>query len=146
MPTIPYNHLIFNESPVPRLTIICYNGSMNTSAKGRNAEQIAIDFLHRNGYAIIARNVHTSHAGELDVVAKKEKMLYFIEIKSSTRPEIAPEFNFTAQKQKHLLHAIQLYLLRNHLDGEHPWQLDLIAITLSNGQPMITHYPNILFA
>ena len=44
-------------------------------------EQVASTYLESQGYEILARNYHSRH-GELDLIATKNKGLYFIEVKT----------------------------------------------------------------
>ena len=48
---------------------------------GNKGEDIACDFLINNGFRIIGRNV-SNKLGEIDIVAKRNKTLHFIEVKS----------------------------------------------------------------
>ena len=72
-------------------------------------------------------------------VAEKDGMIYFIEVKSVSRPnlrevtretldEYHPEDNMHPWKLKRLSRAIQTYLLDKKLDCD--WQLDLITVRI----------------
>jgi len=56
---------------------------MNTRSKGNVGEDIACKFLRDNGFTIIARN-YMRKWGELDIVAQKDSVLHFVEVKSIT--------------------------------------------------------------
>ena len=49
--------------------------------KGKNGENIAKNYLKKQGYRIIDTNYKTK-IGEIDIVAMKDKVLSFIEVKS----------------------------------------------------------------
>ena len=53
---------------------------MSTTLTGKWGEALAAEYLRKNGYQIVAANYH-SRFGELDLVAKKKKILAFIEVK-----------------------------------------------------------------
>lgn len=55
----------------------------STKEKGNQAEEIALLFLKRQGFSVIEKNFH-SRFGEIDIIASKEKQLFFIEVKSSS--------------------------------------------------------------
>lgn len=55
---------------------------------GRLGEDIAADFLEKNGYRIISRNLHLSR-NELDIIAEDEEYIVFVEVK--TRSCLYPE-------------------------------------------------------
>lgn len=52
---------------------------MSTSA-GRQAEQIAADFLRKKGFKILAQNWRTRWC-EIDIVAEHKEAVYFVEVK-----------------------------------------------------------------
>jgi putative endonuclease len=52
-----------------------------STARGRRGEERAARYLARRGYAILARNVRIA-SGELDIVARKDQLLAFVEVKT----------------------------------------------------------------
>jgi putative endonuclease len=48
---------------------------------GLHGEQIAAEHLQRLGYEVLARNVRTRH-GEIDIVAREQAALVFVEVKT----------------------------------------------------------------
>src|SRR3990167_3723300 len=112
---------------------------------GQSGEDIACEFLMKQGYAILERN-YTKKWGEVDIIAEKEGKLHFVEVKSVSRetledvtPDLPaqagtldqyhPEDNMHPWKLKRLARTIQTYLLSKHLDEE--WQVDLLVVFLS---------------
>ena len=49
--------------------------------KGNLAEDTACGFLYDNGFTIIERNFY-SRFGEIDIIATKDEVFHFIEVKS----------------------------------------------------------------
>lgn len=79
---------------------------------GNHYEDQAVEYLLAQDYRIIARNV-TYRFGEIDIVAEKESVLVFVEVrKRDPGYGIAPEETLTFPKQQRLLKAIQAYLAR----------------------------------
>lgn len=104
--------------------------------KGKRAEEEAIAYLKRKGYSILERNYFTRF-GEIDVVAKKDGFIVFIEVKSSKAWDA--EYNITLHKAKKLYKAAMVYLSRKGF-VDLPFRFDLIAINGGN----LNHYENIL--
>jgi len=52
-----------------------------STEKGRKAEDAACDYLKKHGYDILDRNRRLGR-GELDIVALKEDLLVFVEVKA----------------------------------------------------------------
>ena len=104
---------------------------------GDFGEDIACEYLRRRGYEVICRN-YLRKWGEIDIVAKINGIIRFVEVKSVTC-EISdnnvpcgtyrPEENMHPQKLRRLSKAIQTYLLEEKLGGV-AWQLDLITVRI----------------
>jgi len=77
---------------------------------GDIGENIACEFLKKRGFVIIEKN-YSKKWGELDVVAKGEDGLHFIEVKGTSSPGARPEENVHRWKQKRLHRAIQTWFL-----------------------------------
>ena len=95
---------------------------------GKEGEKLAIKFYEERGYEILERNWR-HHPWEVDVIASKADILYFIEVKLRSNAEFGfPEENVSKQKIKNLISASGEYL---HL---HPqWQkiqIDVLAINV----------------
>ena len=58
----------------------------DTNFHGKKGEDITADFLRKNGFIIFKRNYHSRY-GEIDIIAQKDDLLLFVEVK--TRSEDA---------------------------------------------------------
>lgn len=100
---------------------------------GQIGENIACMFLKKHGYAIIDRN-YRKKWGEIDIVAKKDRVLHFIEVKSVSykvnHETHQPEENVHPWKRKRLARAVQTYILANKVSDETEWQIDVLAVFL----------------
>ncbi len=81
---------------------------MHTKAKGNIAEDKGCEYLRSRGFRIIDRNVY-NRFGEIDIVALKDQVLHFVEVKSALTYEQAVN-NITASKLQKLNRTIQTYL------------------------------------
>jgi len=91
---------------------------------GKSSEYLACEFLLKNGCEILARNF-SSKFGEIDVIAKKDGVLRFVEIKA-TQGDYEAEYRLTPAKFNKILKTIDFYLLQNGANAD--FQVDLIAI------------------
>lgn len=98
----------------------------NLGAKG---ESLALQFLRKNGYKIIARNF-SCRFGEIDLIARQEKVTVFIEVKTRGSDSFGlPQEAINKEKIKHLWQSAQFYIKKHaHSDGE--FRFDLVAIIL----------------
>ena len=77
------------------------------------AEQIAEQYLLKNGYRILERNVR-SRRGEMDLVAMQGETLVFCEVKSRQGVgELYPGDSIHARKQGRLIRLAAGYLQRH---------------------------------
>jgi len=90
---------------------------------GNRAEEIACEWLKEQGCHILERNVY-SRFGEIDIIAEREGVLHFIEVKSGTTFE--PIYNITPVKLAKLLRTIEHYLQKRRWDS--PYQLDALIV------------------
>jgi len=111
-----------------------------TQKIGEIGENAATEFLKENGFSIVDRN-YTKKWGEIDIIAEKSNKLYFIEVKSVSRPDLTnvihetsdqynPEDNMHPWKLKRMARTIQTYLLSKNLDDKE-WQVDLLVVFLN---------------
>jgi putative endonuclease len=118
--------------------------SASRQAIGRWGEESAVRYLSAKGYTILARNIHSAH-GEIDIIASKDGLLVFVEVKARTSHAFAyPEDSVTRRKQTYLLSAAEEYLQAHPECGE-SYQFDVIAVEGSpGGQAQIEHFENVI--
>lgn len=103
---------------------------------GRRGEDVACEFLKKNGYAVLDRNYKNKFGrqlGEIDIVAEDRGEIVFCEVKTrqSLNPSSAiPEENINAQKLKKLQKIAALYI-KEHRFWDKDYRFDAIAICLS---------------
>lgn len=111
-----------------------------TQKIGEIGENIATKFLMKHGFSILDRN-YTKKWGELDIIAEKANKLYFIEVKSVSKPNLDivthetldqyhPEDNMHPWKLKRMSRTIKTYLLSKNVHDDKEWQVDLLVVFL----------------
>ncbi len=83
-------------------------------SKGNYFEDKAVDFLFSNGYQIIQRNYYAKKLGEIDIIAIKDEVYHFVEVKSGNSFEAV--YNITPSKLNKLIRSIEYYLQIKKLD------------------------------
>lgn len=98
----------------------------NHKTIGNIGEEVAQNYLQRQGCKIIERNYY-SRFGEIDIIAEKENTLLFIEVKYRKNEyfSLATE-SITPAKQKKMRLTIETYLQKN--PTTQPLRIDLITI------------------
>ncbi len=111
---------------------------------GKKGEEIATRLLHDKGYRILATNYRYRRA-EIDIIAKKEDTLVFVEVK--TRKNLSyghPSLFITPRKETLIIEAAGVYMDEHDHDG--PIRFDIIAISIEKDQtPIIDHYEDAFF-
>jgi len=103
---------------------------------GETGEHIGEHYLKGQGYQIVARNVR-SPFGEIDLVAKHQKTLVFVEVKTRRSFDFGlPEEAVTKRKKARLGRLASWYLTR-YPDSDLPVRFDVLAIQLGGLQPDI---------
>ncbi|MDA8258956.1 MAG: YraN family protein [Betaproteobacteria bacterium] len=99
---------------------------MNTrQAKGAAAEQLAADYLQRQGLRLLERNFRV-RGGEIDLVCRDGKTTVFVEVRLRSRGDFGgAAASITAAKQARLILAARHWLLRH---GETPCRFDCILL------------------
>jgi len=106
---------------------------------GKWGEKAAATYLNEHGYEIVEVNVRTPY-GEIDLIAKKDDLLVFVEVKSRTSNTFGPpEVAVTPRKQQHMISCAEYYAQQNGIDH---WQIDVIAVEQVDGRTEITHFEN----
>ena len=79
---------------------------------GSKGEKIAEKYLKKQGYAILEKNYKT-HYGEADLIASKDGVIVFIEVKTRSGDEFgAPSEAVTKKKQEKYFKVATEYLMR----------------------------------
>jgi putative endonuclease len=95
-------------------------------AAGRRAETAAALWLQLKGYRILDRRARMP-ACELDLVARKGRMLVFVEVKARRTREGALEA-VTPQLRKRLEQAANQWVSRRRGLQQHLWRFDIVML------------------
>ena len=93
---------------------------------GKKGEELAVEFLQKNGYTILERNWRFKKA-EVDIIAQKNDVLAVVEVKTRSNNYFGDPQDFVNPKKiKLLVEAIHEYVTSRNLDVE--VRFDIIAI------------------
>ena len=96
---------------------------------GKLGEDLAVEYLKKNGYTILNTN-WTFQKAEIDIIAKIENTLAIIEVKTRSSLEFGLPQDFVKPKKIQLLvKAVNAYVTEKDLDVN--VRFDIIAITAS---------------
>jgi len=127
--------------------------SLGRKDVGNLGEKVAAEYLRRHGFSIIDHNV-TRKTGELDLIAKKEGTLHFVEVKTVVtddfpeehwaRDDYDPSLNLHDAKVRKVARTGEWYVLEKSWEGE--WQVDGILVWLRrrDGMARVSYLPQIV--
>ncbi|MBU3918853.1 YraN family protein [Patescibacteria group bacterium] len=117
---------------------------------GKLGEDIAVKFLRKKRYKILERNFQKDikglKLGEIDIVAKKDKVVIFTEVKTLKRESgISPEERVNFRKRQTIAKIAEIWLNKHKIPLNSPWQIDILAIVLNFDSRIakIKHFKNI---
>ena len=86
---------------------------MTALETGRMGEDYAARWLLERGYRLVFRNYHSRY-GEIDLIAQKDQVLAFVEVKTRNQDAIAAPCEWvTPAKRRRLIKTALLYLQEN---------------------------------
>jgi putative endonuclease len=94
-------------------------------SKGATGEQLAADYLRRQGLVLVERNFRVK-GGEIDLICRDGKTTVFVEVRLRSNSSFGgAAASITATKQARLILAARHWLLRH---GETPCRFDCILL------------------
>ncbi|WP_185288398.1 YraN family protein [Chryseobacterium lactis] len=108
---------------------------------GKIAEDLAADYLQKNGYKILVRNFRFQKA-EIDIIAEKNNQIIVVEVKArSTDAFMLPQEAVTRTKIKLIVSAVNHYLEEFNRDNE--VRFDIITVLPDEKRKLvIDHIPD----
>ena len=82
---------------------------------GDKSETFATSFLEQSGFVILERNYFARKLGEIDIIASRDDVLHFIEVKSG-KTEFDPIYNLTPAKLRKVINSSHYYMKSKKLN------------------------------
>ena len=106
--------------------------------EGKFGEDEAVLYLEDLGYEIIVKNFRCMQ-GEIDIIAKDEEELVFVEVKTRTSKKYGEAKEAVGKKkQEHIKKAALYFLYKNNIE-EIGIRIDVIEIYIKNDIKQINH-------
>ena len=113
---------------------------MNSEEKGstgQKGEELAANYLVRNGCKVLARNWR-ANPGEVDIIAECSEpgpVLAFVEVRTRHGRTGLAEESISKRKAASMLSAAYAYMEAQGLNPERiSWRIDLVAISISGAR------------
>ncbi len=109
---------------------------------GALGETIARQYLEKNGYLILETNWRVGKL-EADIIAYKDNLIVFIEVKTRTTDYYGdPEDFVDRKKQKAYIRLANAYILRYNRTEEARFDIISIIIGSPESEPQVKHIVN----
>ena len=114
---------------------------MNTVRIGKQGEDLAAQYLQKQGLELLQRNFRTK-GGEIDLIARDGNVLVFIEVKTSRSSHFhPPETWVDERKQSQIIRVAEAYL-QKYVDTEQDCRFDIIAVSMAPHSYNVRHIKN----
>ncbi|HEX2947419.1 MAG TPA: YraN family protein [Clostridia bacterium] len=102
---------------------------MNKRSFGSMGEQMAADYLARNGFRILARNYRSGRFGEVDIIATEKEYICFIEVKTRTSDLFGTPAEAVGYSKRNKLRSLAWTYLNYRNLGEQNMRFDIVEVT-----------------
>ena len=101
---------------------------------GTYGEDLACSYLDQKGYLVLERNYRYGKA-EIDIIARKNDLLLFIEVKTRTNINYGyPESFLSDSQAQRIIEAAEEYIFRNDWKGQ--IRFDIISIIIGDSEEL----------
>ena len=105
---------------------------MTNKTIGKYGEELAKNFLIEKGYKILETNFHYSKIAEIDIIALKDKVIHFIEVKTRTQKKFGEPIEAIDYKKLHSISACANFYTKTTKEKFKKMQIDAIGIILKD--------------
>lgn len=111
---------------------------MKNKELGQQGEDYAVKYLEQKGYQILGRNWHCAY-GEIDIIARDQQELVFIEVKTRRQSIEMGWEAITSKKRERMINSAHAYLNNQQIDDKVLWRIDVIVIHIYKDRVKIEH-------
>lgn len=109
---------------------------------GDKGESLVAKYLEKEGFTICARN-YAKRGGEIDIIAEKDHVRAFIEVKTRTNEYFCLSEVVTRQKQRKIIATAYQYNAAHGWGGDIIHRFDIaLLVQHENGSSTLTYIPN----
>jgi len=80
-----------------------------TKKLGDQGEQLTVDYLHNQGFSIVARN-YKKFFGEIDIIAQRDNTITFVEVKTRSNVTISMHELISPSKQRKIIQVARTFI------------------------------------
>lgn len=112
----------------------------NNKQTGQRGEALVAQYLQEQGFTILARNYRKRY-GEIDLIARHDDVLAFVEVKWRHRPAVDPAEVILPSKQRKIV-AVAKAFLSTHTDTDVTCRFDVALVEQQDNTIAIRYISN----
>ncbi|MBE5935296.1 MAG: YraN family protein [Lachnospiraceae bacterium] len=95
---------------------------------GNQYEDIAVDYLIKQGYKILERNFYSRHK-EIDIIARDKQYIVFVEVKYRKDDSKGSALeSISYRKKMNIIKSAKFYLYKHYYGRDIPVRFDVVCI------------------
>jgi putative endonuclease len=111
---------------------------------GKSGEELALRFLREQGYEIIRQNYRTPK-GEIDLIARSDTTLIFIEVKTRRSKKFGSPEEAVDRTKQNRIRSIAKYFVSQYQLFEHDCRFDIVSVIHEGNSIRIKHIQNAFY-
>ncbi len=116
---------------------------MDKKKTGKQGEEYAKKYLESKDYDIIQQNWGCTF-GEVDIVARDDKALVFVEVRTRYGSTETALESITPRKRNRMIKSAYAYIHAQNLPDDTLWRIDVLAVSLAPDNIQIEHVEDAL--
>lgn len=111
---------------------------INKKTIGTKGEQIAAQFLKERNYSILAMNFRYKRLGEIDIIARENNYICFIEVKTRSNLDYGyPAESIDYRKRENIRKLASIYISKNKFGNEN-FRFDVVEVYIKKERDILT--------
>lgn len=116
-------------------------GKQGNKITGNRGESLAVEHLQMKGYEILSRN-YRNKWGEVDIVAKHNKIVVFVEVKTKTTDKFGEPWEMVnSWKIEQVKRMGELWCREYGWEGR--VRVDVVGVWLGQDEPRLEHWESV---
>lgn len=116
-------------------------GKQENKITGNKGETLAVEYLQMKGYKILQRN-YRSKWGEIDIIAKADKVVVFVEVKTKSSDKFGEPWEMVnAWKVEQVQKIGEMWCREYGWEGR--VRMDVVGVWLESPEPRIEHWESV---
>ncbi len=116
---------------------------MKTSNLGKISESLVANLLQKENFIILEQN-YKKFFGEIDIIAKKDNVITFVEVKARNNPRVSMFELISLAKQKKIILVAKEYIAKQQLTHI-TYRFDVALVEYKNNTQQVSYITNAFY-